>query len=536
MVSDSVVQKAVAAIQLRSERQRDVQKLVGSFVDVGILPQLVNTKHQIIYGRRGTGKTHILSVLAAEFSGRSDTTVCSIDARTLGSSTQFSDSTLPMRRRCLSIFRDILAAVHDQLLDTIVNRPTDRAAAALNELDELSRAVTDPVTEARVQEATRKTAGSSETIGQVTVEAAGTGVSAAGQLANRLTESRENETKETFSHEDKVVFPGINRVLASICEKAGTVLYLLIDEWSSLPTDLQPFLAEFIKRGFLPNPSIVVKIAALEYKSTFGLQVGPKHAVFGFEVGADIATGLDLDDYYVFDRNADQVTKAFAEMLFKHVQSELPANYLRETCKIETADELIKALFTNSTTSFQELVRASEGVARDLINTFVQAFFATQRRGAEKIEKKTITEAAHQWFEQEKAKNLDEELSLALQRICRNVIGERKVRSFLVTRELERDDLIQRLFDARVLHLVRRGYADKDNPGVRYNIFTLDYGTYVDLLGTSRAPQDPAEGGIEGDGNAAEFIVPFDDRRRIRRVILTREVLYPERFGTQSFF
>ncbi len=534
MVNDLEIQKAVAAIQLRSERQRDLHKLVGSFVDIGILQQLQTRNHQIVYGRRGTGKTHILGVLAADFANRTDATVCSIDARTLGSSSQFSDHTIPMSRRCLSIFRDILAAVHDELLATIVNRPTERASAALDELDELAGAVTDPVTESRIQEATFKDTKAVEDSGQLNAGVNPTGSSVSGMLARNRAETLESARRETFTHEDKVVFPAINRILAGICEKACTNLYLLIDEWSSLPTDLQPYLAEFIKRGFLPNPAVVVKIAALEYKSAFGIQVGPRRAVLGFEVGADIATGLDLDDYYVFDRNPDQVTMAFAEMLYKHLQSELPEDYLRNVYLIETADQLVKSLFTNSTTSFQELVRASEGVARDLINTFVQAFFATQRKGTEKIEKKTITEAAHQWFEQEKAKNLDEELSDALQRICRNVIGERKVRSFLVTRELERDDLIQRLFDARVLHLVRRGYADKDNPGVRYNIFTLDYGTYVDLLGTSRAPQEISEN--QSDGAAGEFVVPFDDKRRIRRVILTKQVLYPPQQTTFPAF
>src|SRR3712207_8798022 len=56
-------------------------------------------------------------------------------------------------------------------------------------------------------------------------------------------------------------------------------------------------------------------------------------------------------------------------------------------------------------------------------------------------------------------------------------------------RSLERHEVVRSLFDFRLIHLVQRGYADKDNPGLRYNIFTLDYGTYVDLIGTKRAPQ-----------------------------------------------
>ena len=81
--------------------------------------------------------------------------------------------------------------------------------------------------------------------------------------------------------------------------------------------------------------------------------------------------------------------------------------------------------------------------------------------------------------------------------------------------------MVQKLFDARVLHPMQRGYADKDNPGLRYNIYTLDYGTYVDLIGTSRQPQ------IEffQDADGADFVVPFDDKRSIRRIVLQEDIL-----------
>jgi len=57
MVQDQTLAQAVAAIPQRSERQQDLQKLVGSFVDVGILPQIHNVNNQVIYGRRGTAST-----------------------------------------------------------------------------------------------------------------------------------------------------------------------------------------------------------------------------------------------------------------------------------------------------------------------------------------------------------------------------------------------------------------------------------------------------------------------------------------------
>src|ERR1700753_4301143 len=116
MVQDKALSQAVAAIPQRSERQQDLQKLVGSFVDVGILPQISNVNNQIIFGRRGTGKTHILRVLADEISRNSSNDIALyIDARTLGSTSQFSDGTIPLSARCLALFRDILGEIYNAL-------------------------------------------------------------------------------------------------------------------------------------------------------------------------------------------------------------------------------------------------------------------------------------------------------------------------------------------------------------------------------------------------------------------------------------
>ncbi|MFD8513490.1 hypothetical protein ACFV27_20895 [Streptomyces antimycoticus] len=45
------------------------------------------------------------------------------------------------------------------------------------------------------------------------------------------------------------------------------------------------------------------------------------------------------------------------------------------------------------------------------------------------------------------------------------------------------------LFDARGLHIVRRGYSARDQPGERFDVWVIDYGAYVDLLHTNYAPQ-----------------------------------------------
>lgn len=123
VISDAKVQKAVANIKQRSEKQRDTQKSIDSFVDIGLFPQIASDNNQVIYGRRGTGKTHLLNYLRAELVKEPNVRVLFLDCRTLGSSNQFSDLALTIEHRCLALFRDILAEVYNTLLEAIVERP-----------------------------------------------------------------------------------------------------------------------------------------------------------------------------------------------------------------------------------------------------------------------------------------------------------------------------------------------------------------------------------------------------------------------------
>lgn len=522
MVQDKIVSQAVAAIPERSERQQDLQKLVGSFVDVGILPQIKNVNNQIIFGRRGTGKTHILRFLADELSRSASKDIALyIDARILGSTSQFSDSTIPLPARCLALFRDILGELYNALLDRIVSANPANSNQLLDILNGLSTLITEPIaTYAPETQTVREAAKDTQKTGLSLSATPKTGFGV--KIESEAQKGNENEktTSYTVRNEHKVIFPALSTSIRTILQGCSSKMYVLVDEWSSLPMDVQPFLAEFFKRGLFPLPEVIVKIASLEYKSVFSTAT-ERSGVIGFEVGADISASIDIDDYYVYDRNPSRITEAFADMLFKHVQTELPDGYLARQ-GIMDGEGFTRKLFSDRST-FQELVRSSEGVARDLINIFNHAYFSAHRRGKEKIDKNSVTEAARLWYEQDKLRNLDQQLQELLQRIIEKVIGQKKARSFLLAREFGNHPLIQKLFDLRVLHVVQRGYADKDKPGVRYDIYTLDYGTYVDLMNTSKRPDI---GFTEQATNVGEeFIVPFDDKRSIRRITLDPEIL-----------
>lgn len=514
---DLEILKAVSNITQRAERIDDT-KIQSTYEEIGVVPLLNNRNNQIIYGRRGTGKTHVFKYLASELKVGNNIVVY-VDCRTLSSASSLEDTTASSKYRSHAIFRDIIDEIEDSVKQYIASTAPKDSNLALDALEQMVRAASIKETkrrDTRKTETKRRTNADNTKVGVILPQLS---------LDFNYSVAEENAVQTTTSYHMeermKLIFPDINYKARELVQCLGGNIFVLLDEWSSVPLDVQPFLADCINKSFFAIPQFTFKIAALEYRSNFTI-VMQNNLHIGFELGSDISSNLDLDDYFVFDKNPDSITSIFAGILFKHIKSELPEGYLSEI-RVATTQQLINYLFSNRPV-FKELVRASEGVPRDMINIFSLAYFDAQKQSKNKIDKPIILSAARDWFEKDKFTNIDDSLNSVLQRIVTEVIGNRRARSFLIRRELERNDVIQRLFDARVIHFVKRGYADKDNPGVRYNIYTLDYGTYVDLLQTAKKPDDylPFDGTYSKD-----IIVPFDDKRSIRRIILTEAILKP---------
>ncbi len=109
--------------------------------------------------------------------------------------------------------------------------------------------------------------------------------------------------------------------------------------------------------------------------------------------------------------------------------------------------------------------------------------------------------------------------------IVDKVIANRRARAFML-RSNVKHPIIEDLFDSRVLHMLKKGISTHDEPGARYDAYKLDYGCYVDLMTTSRAPMglfevnNDDDGGGGGGGDPSFVEVPVDDYRSIRRAIL----------------
>jgi hypothetical protein len=371
MLKDEQISKAVAFLHQRAEKRQDERKTIETFVDSGILAQILSRNDQILYGRRGTGKTHVFQVTASRFKEDPTNAVVLIDGRTLGSTSQFTDPNVPLQQRCISLFRDVILEISNGVLEHVVNTPSAEAERAINILAELNSIALEPVRRISEQFVSDREKGTTEEGTQIGGTISPVDFSLSAKLDTASSAETEKKVSYRVSLEDKVIFPHLQSLFNSLLAKANATLVILFDEWSSIPLDIQPYLAEFVKRSLLPNPNIILKIATLEYRSQFFITTDNRR--IGFDLGSDISAMLDLDDCYVYDRNPEVITTLMADVLFKHINSERPKEYLKTKYDITVGEQLVSRLFTKRTT-FQELVRASEGVIRDLLNIFSMAY------------------------------------------------------------------------------------------------------------------------------------------------------------------
>lgn len=476
--------------------------------------------HQIVYGRRGTGKTHAL-LYAAEQSKHDGVIPVYVDLRDIGSSGGlYADTNIPITQRATRLLLDVLGTIHESLLTFVVDASMDLASVGLA-LDKLAYASTEVQVVGDVQVETKE--GRSSEVQDTDSIRIGFDGKPAIQLAraSKAAGSSETRVSKAGTPTYRVHFGSISNALRDfLMSVVPARLLIILDEWSAIPLDLQPYLADLIRRAIFPIPGITVKIAAIEQRSNF--RIGPHLDYTGIEVGADASADVDLDDYMVFDNNAEKAVEFFQELVFRHYRSDTSTRPV-----FERSDDLVQAAFTQRN-AFEEFVKSAEGVARDAFNVLS---IAAQRSMHDKISIPTIRVAARTWFQRDKegAIRANSEAQDLLHWIVDEVIAHRRARAFLLMSNT-RHPLIDALFDARLLHVIKRSISGQERAGVRYDAFKLDYGCYVDLLATTRAPNHqlfdtPADLEV-----GTRITVPSDDYRAIRRAILDLSI-FENRFS-----
>ena len=501
-------------LRFESRAERITSKQIAeTFVSVGPLMDLLSSNNnQIMYGRRGTGKTHALRYFQNLRASDGDIAIY-VDAQNLGSNGSiYNDPSLPLSERATRLLIDVCSAIHHELLEVFTN---PSSSWDLSKATEVLDKFVSGFSETRI---TGPTEQEGSTRGkQASKEAGGFNATLSKEPSVTISTSYEKLNEGEVTARNKVTgteeswidfgfFSQSIRLLASFI--APRRLWLLIDEWTTIPSEMQPYLADLIRRSMF-SPNISVKIAAIEHRSKFKLDRS-KSGYIGFELGADINAAINLDDYLVIDNDEHRAKSFFRTFLENHTSA------VAEELKL-TID--ISSLITNAFTQdnvFVEFVRATEGVPRDAMH--ILALAAQKSIGAQ-LSMPVIRSAAHSFFQSDKYTAIQTNLEnrLLLDWIRDEVIGNRRTRAFLLPVSTQ-DEIIDRLFDRRALHILNRSRSAAHRPGERFIVYKIDYGLYVDLVNTEKFP----EGLLIADSAYldVDFGVPSDDARSYRRAIL----------------
>lgn len=417
------IHKALIGFDKRAERSTE-EMLVATFVDSAPLLDLLSTKNnQVIHGRRGTGKTHALKFLAEKVIIANELPIY-IDLRSAGSNGSiYNDASRSLSERAATLIIDVLGALRDELFRVAVQQidSAPNPEEITIRVDDFARAISEVKIGGSVERVTTEAETNNAKQGLDIV------LNPAKQsLGFRASKEHHtnNETSVTKHGEESIRldFGSILSSLKGLLDVLGSQrVWLLIDEWSEIPIDLQPYLADLIRRTILPVAKITIKIAAIEHRSNFTI-LKDRGEYVGIELGADVAADLNLDDFLVFDSNQEKATEFFSNLIFKHFASSREKGHLED---IDSPEKLVQTAFTQWPV-FEEFVRAVEGVPRDALN--LASKMAAKSFGT-KISVQTVRSAARDWYQQDKASVVrgNQELSELLEHIIDEVLEIEKL-------------------------------------------------------------------------------------------------------------
>ncbi len=463
--------RAVIKIQRRAERQELEEKLTSSFVPTRVIEELETDQNQLVFGRRGVGKTHTLKV----YLGRKvqEGYLCSyIDCTSFGSGLGSEGSPKNVGAR---FFSKLVAALASNLLEHVVR------------LEYANKGMVDRLL-------------------NVTVALSDTATA--------------NPSGETFNYSEI-----IRLVNVFLVEIGSPRLYLIVDEWAQIPVTAQPYFAEYMKRSFFATNRVTVKIGVVDY--TYQLSMQYDGNTIGLEKSADVFSDVRMDRHFVWNEDARLVENFFAELLYNHIGIELALNM--SISPEEKVTLLTKEIFTQDR-AFSELCRASEGNARDLLVIFGRAYADFSRQASrERVGLPDVQRAAIGWYREDKVGNIVAENGLEkfLEYVISDLISTKKARAFMVPSNCVHHPLLRRLFSARVLHPLNTEWSHPDIPGERYNLISVDYGTYASFKGTKNEPSEAVfwDLSIPSQDMPTDLVPLQNDRRSIRRIVIYQETL-----------
>lgn len=497
----------ISALRLRAEKETDGKILLDSVVDLVSFDTLASSNTQLIYGRNGTGKTHLLRAFHQDALDRFDkirVLPVYIDCRVLDLG-PFATDVAP-EQLLLSFYRRFIEKVLDQLREhasalldqnflaklygTDAAKRGDRIRASLVELesmlnfDELEQAIPELVRNIKRERASAREFGGGASVGgEASTSAAGAAASASGNLNIEGSAKRsERETIEVVCRGLAFVdFSRVRSLIEGVIDQAGaSALVILLDEWSSVSFAQQPLLAEMIKKSLCTSDRIYLKIASLKFFTQIVRRVDAKERI-GLQPGVDIDVVADLDHILCHDRDPKSVRMLLLIVLWYHLKREVPE--LAET--FESVEALLLAYVFDGDEALREIFRASEGNPRDLIGMLHLCADRVMQTKDSRIGTRSAIALSAQYFRENKQPELAQNSRglNAYERLFESAVKHKSKLFRVTTRRAAGSLLLQELWQHRFVHLIEEEISviDDDEQLASYALYSLDYGKLLSL-------------------------------------------------------
>lgn len=416
--------------------------------------RLASRQNHVIYGRRGAGKTSLVSALKNETN-----TIYAIRINL----EDFKDISFPnvLIHVLLQVLRDLKAQIAEdiprwRIIRAIKTRKFFETIEAL--IGQLEDKLKEPDTfDKSIREKTYE-----ESSGSVGVEVSNTGA----RVSGNTYDEKEIETEISVDKLDVLrnMLPSIKEVIQKLVEVLkDKAVFIIFDDFYFLKKKEQPYFIDFFHRLAKDSP-LFIKVATIKHRSKLYVNTGESY--YGMEIGHDIQE-IDLD--YTLDRFADLMN--FMKAL------------LNEACKAVSAEIDINELMSSA--GFKQLCLASGGVPRDFLSLFVKV--ASLKHGS--IGKVEVTNAAIASFpnkyESFKSDSAEERVVLesCLNHLKQFVIEDNRTNIVLVPNEETEEHsrvrkIIKELVDLRMLHLVDANTSSAPSDGKMYSAYMIDIGSY----------------------------------------------------------
>lgn len=474
--------KKLEALIRKSFRVRDNRTPI--YVDVAEnLERIALDQHQIIFGRRGSGKSCLLIFFRRVVAPETDVHTIYI----LGDTIKTLDYPDVLIRLLLAIFEGLPSRRRVSTIKRWLSRRTSESDEMITELREL---LALPIaSRVRVTTAQSQTSSSGAQAG-----ARQGPVQAGVHTDDSGTDSRE-EVRESDEQKIRTVdarLADYKRVIQEEMEAAKCNFgVFIIDDFYLIHPEDQPDVIDYLHR-LLRDTDLYLKVGTVRHRTrllrTTPLQVGVQEA-------QDV-DGFNLDHTL---EDIDQ-TGAYLEEMLRKLGQEV---FLSDAPAI-MSDQARK-----------DLILLSGGVPRDYLNIFVGGLERARRlKNRQRVTPTDLRQAAASLSQDTKLRDLRtdagaevpvlETLFVDLVKFC---LSEKRKTAFLISKEdiaayPAVHDLILQLMDFKLIHLVDESTSAASGRPGRFEAYTLDFALFM----------EPRRRNIE----IVRFWETDDQRRRVR--------------------